>query len=466
MFNKSNQVKTTGEEIESLPFESDYYSINNEHSLTAKDDDNYSNKAIQKNYVAMTENKEPIIKMNSIYEKTLFTTKQESEDILDLKDINNNIFSTQKNSSNQQAPKEQNDIFHQIQETKYLIDDLKNPNNINDTSNINKIVKNTNLIFEGIEKNIKNKYISSYNKNSLSDVSLDFKNIYDLTDKKNELLKKLKENIVSLKELDSNCIDNSFSMIIDKGEKENYESDEKLDKIEYEKNTFKNKNNQLLSKKRLLNNKKNKKYNPNIPKSNSRHKKRGRISNEDKEKGFKAAIDNKKRTDNMRKKIYHLFFKSIDIYIHTLIGYINKNANKNYNIFHAVINNSNMKDIDSIKILFDKIILDIFLESVPRRGKTENIKNNNKKIYEIINNYNEYGKEGKILYIIFNMTFRDLLLMYLNNDKSIIDESTGEHFDLDEFKTFDDDFVDFDEKTKDNYKRKALQLNSRLKKKK
>ena len=75
----------------------------------------------------------------------------------------------------------------------------------------------------------------------MSDVSLDFKNIYDLTDKKNELLKKLKENIVSLKELDSNCIDNSFSMIIDKGEKENYESDEKLDKIEYEKNKIQKK---------------------------------------------------------------------------------------------------------------------------------------------------------------------------------------------------------------------------------
>lgn len=481
MNSKNIQLKVIIDEIEiftqketdnNLPFESDYYNINNEHSLTSKDDNNYPNKPLEKNEVLMTENKEAIIKINSSHEKSSFSIKKEPEEFFDLKGINNSILSTQKNTSSKQVSKEQNDIFHQTQETIYLIDGLKNLNDINDISNIDKIIQNVKLNFERIEEKIKIKYKSLYDDNSISDISNDLKIIFDLISKKSELSKKLKESLVSLKELELyyKCIDNTFSINADKGEKENYQSDEKIDKIEYENNTFKNENNQLLSKKKLINNKKNKKlkkaeYNPITPNSNSRHEKRGRISNKDKEKGFIAIIDNNNRTDNMRKKIYHLFFKSIDRYIHILIEKINEKENKNYIIFHAVINNDNIKDIDSIKKLFQKSILDVLLESVPRRGKIENINKNNEKIKEIINNCHKYGTEGKILYNIFYKIFKDLLLMYLNNEKSIVDESTKKIINLDDFKTFDDDFINYDEKTKNKYKRKALQLNPRKKKK-
>lgn len=201
-----------------LPFESEYYNLKNDQSITAKDEYNYSNKETQKNKVRMTEFKE----INSKHKDSNFNIREEQEEFNILNDINSPPQTPQK--TNQQLPKKQKYIFLQIQEIKYLIDNMKS---LKKDINEEKTLKNIEYSFMSIDEKLKIILNSSFNSYSTFDFPTNLEKIICLQNIKNQLLKELNDikNLAS-KKLDINCKDDSLSNIIDKEEKQNYEKNE------------------------------------------------------------------------------------------------------------------------------------------------------------------------------------------------------------------------------------------------
>ena len=176
------------------------------------------------------------------------------------------------------------------------------------------------------------------------------------------------------------------------------------------------------------------------------------------EKNKEEKYHNKNSYDNARKKIFNSCkmsiydfiteFTNIKLHVPTIekqMGYSYKN---NFKFLH-------------------KTIYDIFIDSSPKRVKDE-IKNNrenynynkieiNKLLLEENNNPNVVIK---IFNKIFNLTFGDFLLSYLNDEKEI--KIGGENIYLKKFKTFGQCFNErknnYTQSQKDLYKKHILDI--------
>ena len=181
------------------------------------------------------------------------------------------------------------------------------------------------------------------------------------------------------------------------------------------------------------------------------------ISNEEKRNG-KKENNTHERIDNQRIVLFINCLKSIIETIFNLSGNIIKNKDM---IFKAVINYENIKNVGSKKTFAKKKIIDIFLESVPRKYNDQNIIINQQKIENLCNNY-KFTEEGTILNILFNMSFECVLSNnYLKDNRYIKDEYNDEKYELKGFKTFEQDYADKSEKFKKKLKKIALKLNPR-----
>ena len=193
-------------------------------------------------------------------------------------------------------------------------------------------------------------------------------------------------------------------------------------------------------------------------KPEKKKKKPGSISDEDKKNGKKGEVKNKKRTDNQRVKLFRACLESIHITVSNLTGNIIEKRDK---IFTPVINGKYLENVDSMREFAKKKIIDIYIDSIPRYYKPENLIKNKQKMKNLYNNYTN-TLEGKILNILFNMTYVEVLLdHYLKDNKIFKNGFNGEIYELESFITFEQDYGNEDEIFKSKLKAKAMKLNPR-----
>ena len=200
--------------------------------------------------------------------------------------------------------------------------------------------------------------------------------------------------------------------------------------------------------------------NLNIENPNKKNR-RGCLSKKEKEEGLKAKIPNEKRTDNKRRYSYRNCLDSIN---NTILDLYEKLfPNDKDKIFKALFNDEKLEDIASIKILMKKTIEEIYLESIPRNYKEENLIENQKKTKELFENYKNTF-EGKILNTISKMSFEYIFKnMYLENNPYIKCEFIEGQYKLEKFQTFDTHFANWDNQKKNKFKISVLKLNERKK---
>ena len=103
-----------------------------------------------------------------------------------------------------------------------------------------------------------------------------------------------------------------------------------------------------------------------------------------------------------------------------------------------------------------KKIIDIYSDSIPRHYRAENIIKNRQKIENLCNNYTN-TQEGKILNVLFNMTYDNVLINhYLKDNKYFKNLLNGEIYELESFITFEQDYGNEDEIFKSELKENAL----------
>ena len=393
-----------------LPFESEFYNLKNDHSITAKDEYDYSNKEPQKNKVRMTEFKE----INSKHKDSNFNIREEQEEFNILKDIKNISPPQTPQETNQQLPKKQKYIFLQIQEIKYLIDYMKS---LKKDINEEKTLKNIEYAFKSIDEKIKIIFNSSFNSYSSFDFPTNDKEIIDLQNIKNQLLSEkdfyknlknkniyqdiLKEfnNIQNLtsKKLDINCKDDSLSNIIDKEEKQNYEKNE-------EKNDNKN----------------------------SQHK-----------------VKHDRNDENIFLiKAMRQGLKSLHRYIIKVIGTIDKNII----LQSPVIPNEFVKNTSGKEKILNMNIEEIY---------SLNNKKNKRKIEELLSrDIEDKDDELQLLIFIFNLKYKKIIHRFINDQSYIKIMINDQKYKIKllGFETFTNVFSDYDEKAKEKVKIKASNL--------
>ena len=193
-------------------------------------------------------------------------------------------------------------------------------------------------------------------------------------------------------------------------------------------------------------------------KPEKKKKKPGSISDEDKKNGKKGEVKNKKRTDNQRVKLFRACLESIHITVSNLTGNIIEKRDK---IFTPVINGKYLENVDSMREFAKKKIIDIYIDSIPRYYRAENLIKNKQKLKNLYNNYTN-TQAGKRLNGLFNMTYANVLINhYLKNDKYFKIGFNGEICELESFITFEQDYGNEDEIFKNELKENALKLNSR-----
>ena len=150
----------------------------------------------------------------------------------------------------------------------------------------------------------------------------------------------------------------------------------------------------------------------------------------------KQRYHNKNSFDNARKKIYNSCKLSIYNFIQESIT-----SDLGIKLHRPTIEKQIGSSYKNIKKFFNKKIYDIFCDSIPKRLKNEIKDNRNeyKHNKEMINKLLKQEKndpeiKDKILNKLFNLTFYDFLVVYLNDeDKLKIGDLT---IDLKGFKTF------------------------------
>ena len=138
--------------------------------------------------------------------------------------------------------------------------------------------------------------------------------------------------------------------------------------------------------------------------------KKGRIESKRKLIGIKVK-HNDKAFDNVFRKIIHSCAKKLDLYIWNRCA-------KRYSIdlFTLCIKKQMGKSLEEIEAFIDTKILNIYLNSEPRRKNQNNIEANKKKIELVLKTELEDDNcKIKILNIIFAMNFKEILIKYLNN---------------------------------------------------
>ena len=295
----------------------------------------------------------------------------------------------------------------------------------------------------GIIKNIRDiELINALNLTSLSDIAVKMNEIEAYSREKQELEEKLKsiKNNEKLKKI--NYISGT-----------NINSNKELQKSPIIETEISNSENKERNTNRFLNKKRSDPEKPEIKK-----KKRGCISKKDKEKGIKGAVDNKTRTDNQRRKLFTSCLKSIHNTVSNLTDNIIEDRDET---FTPVINKKYKKNVASMGEFAKKKIIDIYIDSIPRNYRAENIIKNKQKIKNLYNNYTN-TQAGKRLNALFNMTYDNVLINhYLKDNKYFKNELNGEIYELESFITFEQDYGNEDEKFKSHLKEIALKLNPR-----
>jgi hypothetical protein len=195
--------------------------------------------------------------------------------------------------------------------------------------------------------------------------------------------------------------------------------------------------------------------------------KKGRPKKGEENKGKKTHT--KTSCDNARKKIYNSCKLSIyDIimkYVPTQLG---------LKLHIPTIEKQMGYSKKSINKFFNKKIYDIFCDSVPKKLKEE-LQNNralyqhNKNVIDMLleNELNDENKQIKILKGLFNLTFKDFLIAYLNDETEI--KILGDIIiNLNGFKTFGACFNErknrYTQSQKNLYKKNILEMLDDLKK--
>ncbi len=284
--------------------------------------------------------------------------------------------------------------------------------------------------------------INAFNLTSLSDCAVKMNEIKVYEREKEELEEKLNsiKNNEELKKI------NYISGI-------NINSNKELQKSPIIEAEISNRENKKSNTNGFLNKKRSDPEKPKI-----KNKKRGRISKEDKENGIVGEVDNKKRTDNQRRKLFTAYLKSIDSAVSNLIDNIIEDRDKS---FTPVINGKYKKNVASMGKFAKKKIIDIYIDSIPRYYRAENLIKNKQKMKNLYNNYTN-TQAGKRLNGLFNMTYANVLINhYLKNNKYFKIGFNGEICELESFITFEQDYGNEDEIFKSELKENALKLNSR-----
>ncbi len=284
--------------------------------------------------------------------------------------------------------------------------------------------------------------INAFNLTSLSDCAVKMNEIKVYEREKEELEEKLKsiKNNEELKKV--NYISGT-----------NINSNKELQKSPIIETEISNRKNKKSNTNGFLNKKRSDPEKPKI-----KNKKRGRISKEDKENGIVGEVDNKKRTDNQRRKLFTACLRSIDNAVSNLIDNIIEDRDKS---FTPVINGKYKKNVASMGEFAKKKIIDIYIDSIPRYYRAENLIKNIQKMKNLYNNYTN-TQAGKRLNGLFNMTYANVLINhYLKNNKYFKIGFNGEICELESFITFEQDYGNEDEIFKSELKENALKLNSR-----
>ena len=294
-----------------------------------------------------------------------------------------------------------------------------------------------------IIKNIKEiEFTNAHNLTSFSDLAVKMNEIEVYDREKQELEEKLKsiKNNEELKKV--NYISGT-----------NINSNKELQKSPIIETEISNRENKKSNTNGFLNTKRSDTEKPKI-----KNQKRGRISKKDKENGIVGQVDDKKRTDNQRRKLFTACLRSIDNAVSNLIDNIIEDRDKS---FVPVINGKYKKNVASMGKFAKKKIIDIYIDSIPRYYRAENLVKNIQKMKNLYNNYTN-TLEGKILNMLFNMTYVDVLLdHYLKDNKIFKNGFNGEIYELESFITFEQDYGNEDEIFKSELKENALKLNSR-----
>ena len=320
-------------------------------------------------------------------------------------------------------------------------------------------IENNELMIKILEDIIKIEQDNVQYLTSLSDCSIKLSDIANYFLQKQELSNEVE--ILKKEETKKNDTSNGTNTV---NEIESQKSPIKEKEITITQNQNKESNQvtkTLLNKKRSNPNREN----PNTEKPNTKNpnkeKRSGRLSKKEKEEGLEAKIPNEKRTDNKRRYSYRNCLDSIN---NTILDLYEKLfPNDKDKIFKALFNDEKLEDIASIKKLMKKTIEEIYLESIPRNYKEENLIENQKKTKELFENYKNTF-EGKILNTLSKMSFEYIFKnMYLENNPYIKCEFIEGQYKLEKFQTFDTHFANWDNQKKNKFKISVLKLNERKK---
>ena len=408
-----------------LPFGPDYYKDlgkNQQQSERETSNDN-------------TTTKEATIRKDG--DKIFNKRNQEEEEFNDF-NSNNRVICPDENI-NQPAEVKTNHVKNNNQNIDYLKEQLailrsKSPDELekHDLLKMIEIINNIRKI----------ELTNAFNLTSLSDCTVKMNEIEVYEWEKEELEEKLKsiKNNEELKKI--NYISGT-----------NINSNKELQKSPIIETEISNRENKEINTNGFLNKKRS---DPEKPEK--KKKKPGSISDEDKKNGIVGEVDNKKRTDNQRRKLFTACLRSIDSAVSNLIDNIIEDRDKS---FTPVINKKYKKNVASMGEFAKKKIIDIYIDSIPRYYRAENLIKNKQKLKNLYNNYTN-TQAGKRLNGLFNMTYANVLINhYLKNDKYFKIGFNGEICELESFITFEQDYGNEDEIFKNELKENALKLNSR-----
>ena len=337
---------------------------------------------------------------------------------------------------NQPAEVKTNHVKNNNQNIDYLKEQLA----ILRSKNLYELEKPDLLKMIGIIKNIIEIELTNvHNLTSLSDSAVKMEEINHYVDEKQEL-----ELIVKLKSIQINEELNK----IDSKSGININSNKELQKSPIIETEISNSENKESNTNGFLNKKRSDPEKPEIKK-----KRRGRISKEDKENGIEGDADNKTRTDNQRKKLFTACLRSIHNTVSNLTDNIIEDRDKT---FIPVINEKYKKNVASMGEFAKKKIIDIYIDSIPRYYRAENLIKNIQKMKNLYNNYTN-TQAGKRLNALFNMTYDNVLINhYLKDNKYFKNRLNGEIYELESFITFEQDYGNEDEIFKSELKENAL----------
>ena len=444
-----------------VPFDKDYYNNPNYISkpLTNKEEKSPINK--------LQQNVNWIFANNS----TRKTTNENIEEV----DVDGNINNKILNKSNN------------IEEKDFIQLNYKEKTKENDYNDLVKFLKDminkehVNLKINNIRSIISLLFNKARNEKSLSDIYNILKEIVnsllslqEIIDQKEIIDKKLIKkteyiedfspfaNISNNKEENMNKILlNTNSNLINIPKCSNHENPKDISFLSKKRilpkiNSDNEKNN--IKKENILITNKNKKDSITIIKEdkNTLKPKRGRIPNKKKEQNVVGTHDRNKE-DNGLNKIFHKSLESIYDYSLKLI----KEIDENCRIFKPVINKDSIKNnTEKEKYIFRTIKENIcYFKS--GNSNEENFENNRLKIEAILNTIVKgKEKEIKILNNLWNMIYLGGLRMYLYDEPFMLFEINGKEnlIYLSGFRTFKDDFSEYDKTIQDNFIKKAEEL--------